>query len=348
MDFKDPEYVSHASFSHVIARCLNLFELHLDLYGLHPDHARGHARGLPPSTAFGEDSLRVLRNGPPISSLRIGNWSDDPHVLPQLLSIWPSLKSLAINGILPRLPSKSTPPPLCALQQLRINFQYPATPEFMQWLLHSSADTLRKLELERETSAAMLWSLLSAQGNNLHSIALSACPTDEHVQAIEQCPNLRELQVESQHVPPVLFKRLPPRVHHIAFSVGRNSVLNTILDMVRSREGLRAITVHVWDEAKHHPQLPKLQIACACRGIDLRITRDIRMFRTLVVSGSPLHLRRLPNLLIQSLVFLQRGGTISSASYPRVVSPEISEYSRCGSPQPDWATPPRFHSTPIF
>jgi len=281
VDLKNTSCLTQMSFALAVARCNNLDELQFSLHGPAAESAWGGNREMPASCTLDEKTLQILRSGPPIRSLEFGNWSDGRHILFQLLDVWPSVKALTISGAPPFIPPKHplSPPP--GLEQLRMNFQYPPTMDFMTWLLSNSVDTLRILEFEREPSSPMLDALIGVHGGTLQSISMPVCASYDHVQAVLRCRNLKELKVESPWAASMLYKSLPDTMQHIALGIGRDTVLNSVLETVRTQKAINTITAHIWDGGEFHPQLAALKIACACQGVELRLTRDIRHFRAI-------------------------------------------------------------------
>lgn len=288
LDHNQPFHLSQRSFAHAVTLCPNLYELNLALYGCGapgqdivgvPDVSR--MRRSAPS--FDECSLALLKSGPRISALNFSNWSENSQSITQLLDVWPTLKSLAISGTPPQLSSASSEPFPCALEELRMNFQTAPSLDFMKWLLHNSTDSLRILELEREPSSALLDYLVESHGATLESLALPACGTHDHALAIQHCQQLRELKIENPWASPMVYRKLPQVLQHVALGLDRSTALQPVLEIVKSRESLKVVTVHVWEGGDFHPQLSALKIACAYRGIDLRMTRDVRVFRTMMV-----------------------------------------------------------------
>ncbi|KAJ7292993.1 hypothetical protein C8J57DRAFT_12840 [Mycena rebaudengoi] len=287
LDHNQPFGLSQHSFAHAVTACPNLLELNLALYGC--ASPGNDVVGLPdvlrmqrPAPSFDDTTLDLLRSGPRINALQFSNWSENNHSLSQLLDVWPSLKSLTVSGTPPKLPSASLGPFACSLEELRMNFQTSPSVDFMKWLLHNSAASLRVLELERQPSSDLLEYLVEAHGATLESLALAACTSHDHALAIHKCLRLRELRVENSWVTPVLYKHLPTGMEHLALAVDQESGLQSVLDAVRSGESLKAVTLQVWESGEHHPQLPALQLACAYRGIELRMTKDIRAFRSII------------------------------------------------------------------
>lgn len=287
LDHNQPFGLTEHAFAHAVGLCPNLFELNLALYGCacpgddiigSPDILRMRR----PAPSFDARTLSMLKAGPRIAALQFSNWSENRHSIVQLLDVWPTLKSLVISGTPPELHSPSPAPFPCALDELRMNFQASPSVEFLKWLLHNSTDTLRILRLERETSSEVLAYLANAHGNALESVSLSGC-SHVHARALQKCQRLRRFSVESPLASPLAYRGLPEEIEHLAFGLDKDTSLLRLLETVKSKLSLKAVTVHIWNGGELHPELASLQIACAYRGIDLQITKDIRVFRTALV-----------------------------------------------------------------
>ena len=121
---------------------------------------------------------------------------------------------------------------------------------------------------------------------SLQELAIPSCTTPEHATAIIRCRSLRRLRTErpSTSTIPAVFRQLPKGIQHIAFGMDQDTPLQTLVEAVKTRDELESITVNVWDKDSSHRQLSALKMACAFRGVDLRITNDVRVHRTMVVS----------------------------------------------------------------
>ncbi|KAH7924495.1 hypothetical protein BV22DRAFT_1035096 [Leucogyrophana mollusca] len=294
LDHNKPNGLSQLSFAYAATLCPNLYELDLSLYGC---GAPGNdVVGSPalermrrPAPSFDDSTLQLLRAGPRITALQFSNWSENEESVIQLLDVWPSIKSLAITGTSPVLSPEATHAPFpCALEELRINCQRQPSLDFLEWLLHSSAEagSLRAIELEREPSIEMLDYLVGNHAETLHSLALPSCSSHEHAQAVIRCRELRELRTESAWSSPMVYRRIPDGIQHISLGLDLDTSLQTLLDVVKERDYLEALTVHIWGNGDRHPHLPALQMVCAYRGVELRMTRDVRVLRSMV-RGDP-------------------------------------------------------------
>jgi hypothetical protein len=292
LDHNHPYGLSQHSFGDAFNLCPNLHELNLALYGCAapgedkvgvPDieRMRRHA------PTFDDRTLSLLKSGPKIAALHFSNWSENQHSFTQLLTVWPTLKSLVISGTTPQTPSSIAEPLACSLEQLRMNFQTSPSVDFMNWLLHNSSSTLRILEFDREPSVHFLDYLVDVHGTGLHSLSIPSCQSQQHALAIEKCPQLRELCIENLTTYTKVYRKDSGTLEYIALGLDRNTVLQPIIETVRSSDALKVVTVHIWHGGDQHPQFSTLKVACAYRGVELRITKDIRVFRLMTVCSFP-------------------------------------------------------------
>ncbi|KAE9401003.1 hypothetical protein BT96DRAFT_919134 [Gymnopus androsaceus JB14] len=287
LDPNQPSSLSQLSFAHAVTLCPNLHALDISLYGCvspgndivgSPDTLRMRR----PAPSFDEAALALLKSGPRISTLRFSNWSENRQSITQLLSVWTTLTTLVIGGTAPELPSPVSEPFPCALQELGINFQTCPSVDFFRWLLHNSMDTLCALEVEREPSSPdVLLYLIDTHCATLQSLSLPTC-TRATARVIEKCTRLHGFSVEDGGSFPLALKKLSSRVGHVGFGLNKEMSMQSVLEAVKANESLQAVTVNLWNDGKLHRQLPSLKMACALRGIDLRITHDIRAFRGIV------------------------------------------------------------------
>ncbi len=291
LDHKQPYRLAQRSFARAVALCPNLYELSVSLYGEGapgfdiigaPDASR-MKRSAP---SFDESTLDILRSGPRISALQFNNWSDNSHSLLQLLDIWPSLTSLDISGTTPQLLNDTVEPFPCALRELRTNFQGSPSIEFMRWLLHNSTGSLRVIDLAREPTPDMLEYLVTEHAHTLESLGLPACGTHVGAAAVHKCTELRELKIENAWASPMLYKGLPDGLQHLAFGVDADTPLQPVVQAIKKSSGLRAVTMQVWHGGEKHPLLANIQIACALKGVELRLTNDVPAFRAITVCAS--------------------------------------------------------------
>lgn len=292
LDHNQPSSLHQHSFALAFTMCPNLCELNLSLYGCAapgvdivgvPDILRMRR----PAPSFDARTLSLLKSGPKITTLQFSNWSENQQSIVQLLDVWPSIKSLSIGGTLPQIPPNSPEPFSCALEELRLNFQTSPSIDFMKWLLHSSAGTLRVLDFERDPSTDLLDFLTRAHGRTLQSMTLPVYSSPEHALSVNRCTRLRTLRTNHPSTQPLLYKRLPESLEHVAIGLDRDTALQPVIDIVKTRDTLKAVTVHLWRGGEKHKLLNALKITCAYRGIELRMSNDVNRFRTLAVSKLP-------------------------------------------------------------
>ncbi|KAI5995360.1 hypothetical protein EDC04DRAFT_1210164 [Pisolithus marmoratus] len=279
--------LERVSFARAITLCPNLHEINLSVYGFSELARSGHVaeRVQRPAPPFAEHVLDLIRTGPEISHLHFSNWSDNDDMIVQLLTVWPSLKTLSITGKTPHLSPalKRRPCYPGTLEKLRMNCQVEPSLDFLEWLLHTSADSksLRGIELNREPSFHLLDFLVEHHGEQLHTLSLPSCTTHKHAHAVIRCRALREFRTERAWTLPTIFRHLPEHVRHLAFGMDPSTPLQHIVELVKTKDELESVAVNVW-RGDCERQLGALKMACAFRGVELRITRDICLHRALV------------------------------------------------------------------
>jgi len=292
VDDKQPRGLSLQAFTKAVTSCPNLQSLHIALYSASADLSSPTAveqiGRVGTTTLLDEDLMSRLRAGPRFTSLRFDNWSNDDNALIQLLHNTPFITALSISGKTPSLPSLVYQLSPCALQELRVNFQTAPSTDFFSWLLQNSKSTLRSLDFQREPSCALLEYFITEHYATLESLALPACASREAAALLSRCAQLRELRLENAWVAPGVHRELPSSLERLALAVDKDTPLQPILRAIKRGEALSAITLHVWAEGERHPQMAAVKIACATRGIQLKVMRDIRVFRT-IKRGYPIH-----------------------------------------------------------
>lgn len=284
LDDNQPTPLERVSFARAITLCPNLHEINLSVYGFNEPvrNAEHPRRTVPP---FAEHVFDLIRTGPAISHLHFSNWSDNDDLIVQLLAVWPSLKSLSFTGKTPHFSPalKRCPCYPGTLEKLRMNCQVEPSLDFLGWLLHASAgaNSLRGIELNREPSFHLLDFLVQHHGEQLHALSLPSCTTHKHAHAVIRCRALREFRTERAWTLPTVFRHLPEHVRHLAFGMDPSTPLQHIVELVNTKDELESVTVNVW-RGDCERQLGALKMACAFRGVELRITRDICLHRALV------------------------------------------------------------------
>lgn len=285
LDYNTADSGAERSFAGAMALCPNLYALDIAVY----PRSIGSLSTTRDGRSFHAHTLAALRSGPSIRALKLTHWADDSKMLFQLLNIYPNVSLLALCGTPPLRAPLPVAPPTQALDTIRLNLHPPPSLEFTKWLLSSSHNSVRTLDIGRELPPHIIGFLSSTFSQTLHSLmtpVLSAC-------TFKGCSELQELVVErlGGSIP---FSAMPG-LQHIAFGMDRNTTLQAVIDFIRAggkekngAEGprnipLATVTVHLWHGGDVHPQLACLKMACACRDVELRVTRDITVFRALVV-----------------------------------------------------------------
>jgi len=292
LDHNQPSSLHHHSFALAVTMCPNLRALDISLYGCAepgtdivgvPDVSR--LRRSAPS--FDEQTISLLKSGPEIQSLQFNNWSENQQSLFQLLDIWPSIQYLSIGGTAPQHIQDSPTPFQCALRGLSLNFQNAPSVEFMRWLLHKSSGSLRTLNLERDPCIDTFEYLVNTVGPRLRSLRLPGFVPTDYAVLIAKCTNLQELQTENPSLLSAYFKKLPHDLQHLGFGLSLDTPLQVIIALVKARDSLKTIKVQLWEGGRKHELFSSLKIACAYRGVDLTITKDLRVFRSTTLKVCP-------------------------------------------------------------
>ncbi|KAK7464408.1 hypothetical protein VKT23_006573 [Stygiomarasmius scandens] len=323
IDHNQPYGLSQRTFAKAFSLCLNLDELRVSLYGCAepgkdivgaPDVAR--MRRLAPS--WDDESLDLLSQGPgsTLTKLRFCNWSDNRDSLGQLLGVFPSVQHLVLTGTPPELPAAadSTPlPPSLALRSLRVNFQSYPSPDYFQWLLHTSS--LNSIAFDRVPPAPVLELLLNTHRESLESLYLPSFPVvpqtpassnakgaeNALISSLASMSAMKSLAIESPEsfLRVLASKSLPASLETLSFGLemdnrAGSASLRSIVDAVRTKESLTELRVMMFDvedpaeargrgigggekgECKH---LASLKMLCATRGIELGVERDVRRWR---------------------------------------------------------------------
>jgi hypothetical protein len=271
LDHNQPSGLHQHSFALAVAVCPNLHELDISLYGcaepgkdiIGIQDVSQLQRSAP---SFDEQTLSLLKSGPNIKALHLNNWSENQHPTPP--------KDL-LNSPLP-FSSK--------LHQVGFNFQAEPSIDFVKWLLHNSVSSLRVIRFDRDPCCDLFEYLTDTYGSQLSSISFPSSNSPDLALGLQKCDRLRELRTETPSSSPIVYKHIPDHLEHLAFGLDRDSPLTSIIDLVKSRNALKAITVQVWDGGDRHTLLTPLKIACTYRGVDLRLTNDFTSFRTSSVS----------------------------------------------------------------
>lgn len=211
IDLRQSGQISLGTFAAFVQSCPNVVHIDLAVYASRPV----------PSL---DEHLFKLPRSSKISSLRLSNWTQSRELLPQLLEVWPTVRSLSLSGNAPTFsPGQSFVP--CSFEDLRVNARPSPSVEFLQWLLPCSLSTLRKIELERTPSSETLSYITETYGATLTSLTLPSCGLRDHVYAVKSCNALEDFRIETPWSAPFLVaKVLPSTIRRIAFGINRDTV----------------------------------------------------------------------------------------------------------------------------
>lgn len=341
LDHNHPDRLTNDAFANAVLLCQNLYELDISLYGQGASEQDSSDASVTQRTVPSLDAgvLNLLRSGPRIHALKLANWSDSDHLPIQLLSgIWPSLTSVVLKGLPPRLPADvdALVPFRCNLSEIRMNFQVPPKLDFVRWLLQDSVRSLRIVEFEREPSSELLDFIVHQHGSSLESLSIPSCSSIEMVSAVQRCERLKELKLESPTLTPLLFKQLPSSVEHLAFGMDVDTPLHIIVKYIKEMDNVKTVTVHYWDGGERHSLLPTFKIACACKGVELLTMCNLQRFRTIVVSHHFIILNRVSHVQY----CLQCSGVIPFRQHSSLVRRALRTYEQ-------WFMHPENYAKPV-
>jgi hypothetical protein len=310
-DFAQPKGMDYDHMADAVSRCPRLVELSVSVYG----RCNSGPRVAP---SFQPSTLQRLRDGPRITSLRFDNWSDSRFLLQELLSAFPSVRSLSLAGTAPEFCiNTNTEHPYTArpLEELRLNIAKTASVLWFDSLVDVKAP-LRTLEFVRDPDLCVLEHVVSRHSGTIQSLRLPRCGYAES-QIILGCStlHLRELSVEGPSIRVAVLDDVLKRtdakateldeesglssvglgLEHLAIGVGRETPLSRIIQRLRStclpgqdtkRSVLRKLTLLIRPDGDDHPLLGWLTEICKEQDIVMRCTNDPKIFRSLMVHGT--------------------------------------------------------------
>jgi hypothetical protein len=243
-----------------------------------------------------EETLEKLRGtGQRLKAFNLAYFSGELSILSNFLGIWPTIQFLKIGcwiGSTPLSRDIAASPMLqdnvndtgesawrngaeVCLHDLAL-VTTPA-PEVLTWLLASSADSLRTLDL-REAPGLMGRNVLAHHAPQLRSLRIASY-NDDTVALLRMCTALKELVLYEFELPPrcPLAPNLPPTIEHLCFTI-RNptyfithqllipTTLQPLIDAVDVLPNLKVLTC-----GEGMPQLPceVLEQRCKMKGVEM-------------------------------------------------------------------------------
>lgn len=291
LDYSQPAQLSQHAVGKVVNMCPNLQSLDISLYGQNVPDEEDEAARRRPAPSFNGHTLSLLRSGPQIQSLSFSNSTDNHECLFQLLDVWPSIRKLSIGGTAPQMPREDVLPYRVKLEGLQMNFQTPPSMEFMSWLLQNSTDTLQSVTFERDPCPDLVDMLVDSFTPTLRSLSIPSSASCELAKRLEHTQRdthsgnglqLEFLRMDQPKINQMMFKAIPSSIKHLAFGVDRDTPLQPVIELVKTRSALEAVTVRLWNGGEAHRLLPALKIACAYRGVEFRSEKDATMYESLL------------------------------------------------------------------
>ncbi|KAG1894156.1 uncharacterized protein F5891DRAFT_1063565 [Suillus fuscotomentosus] len=274
----------------LLQACPQLYELALSITGLHE---------------FEEEILQKLGDvGRKLKALTLVQCGLQSPILFQLLKIWNNIQFLKIEKEIAAWPWRTATTPVLrrntdaeelahrpgaevCLYELALS-RFP-TPDVLTWLLESSADSLRILEL-RDIPGPTHRPILSLHAPRLRSLRLGYYNIYSAA-LLRMCTALEELVI--YHVPThfPLAPDLPPTIEHLSFRNPNHVYRNTLQPIIEAVDALPSLKVLTCD--KNAEQLVGdyeiLKAKCRMKGTEV-IVSDIPFW----VYEDPVKVHRFP------------------------------------------------------
>jgi hypothetical protein len=261
----------------LLQACPQLYELALGFYGI----------GLE-----GEILERLRVAGQGLKALSLVYYGTESPILYHLLSIWPNIQFLKID-----LASHGTSLPwdITAAPMLQSNANdagefarqngagvclYSLTsvmapaPEVLTWLLASSVNSLRVLDLQRVPPLTELH-IFARHAPRLRSLRVRSYNEDT-VALLHMCTALEELVLYGLELPPrcPLAPNLPPAnaIQHLSFTIqaySRRVTLQPIIDAVDALPNLKVLTCNKSVRRLQYKEYEILEGRCRIKGVEV-------------------------------------------------------------------------------
>ncbi|KAG2340271.1 hypothetical protein BDR05DRAFT_549609 [Suillus weaverae] len=230
----------------ILQACPQLYELALSITGIHE---------------FEEETLKKLRDvGRKLKALKLVQCGLQSPILFQLLKIWNNIQFLKIEKEIAAWPWRTAATPVLrrntdaeelahrpgaevCLYELALS-RFP-TSDVLTWLLESSADSLRILEL-RDIPGLAHQPILSLHAPRLRSLRLSHYNIHS-ASLLRMCTALEELII--YHVPThcPLAPDLPPTIEHLSFRNPNHIYRNTLQPIIEAVNALPSLKILTCD-----------------------------------------------------------------------------------------------------
>jgi hypothetical protein len=282
LDPGQPGCLQPLSLCHAVSLFPNLNELDLTCYPLSKSTTTSYQRDSQ-SPIFDHEALSTLYSGPPITTLRLANWSSDTSLLDKLLAVYqPSLRALSLRGARSSFSTPITSLLTTSHHALDLTLQPPLSPALLDWLTdHTIRPRVRTLEFTRQPELATLAALLAAHSDELRALALPTLTTAEAALVSAHCCH-RLLSLCTEH-PYSALPALLMHLRHVALAIG------PALTLMRSRLGagasgasgkLERVSVMLWrGNGEEQQNVLALKQLCAQLGVRIEFEREVKAFR---------------------------------------------------------------------
>jgi F-box-like len=283
LDPEQPGCLQPPSLCHAISLFPNLSELDLACYSFSKPQITSYQRDGKSFSIFDDKALSTLCSGPPISALRLANWSSDTSLLDKLLGLYqPSLRVLSLRGAHSSFSTPATSR-LASHHALDLTLQPPLASTLLDWLTNrTTRPRIHTLEFIRQPEHAVLAALLATHGDGLKSLALPTLTTADAALVAAHCsPRLKSLRTEH---PYAALPALRLHLHHVALAV--HPALTLVREQVGMLSGigmrgrLEHVSVILWRGNEEEQRAVRaLKLLCAQLGVWIRFEREVKEFR---------------------------------------------------------------------
>ncbi|OAX33865.1 hypothetical protein K503DRAFT_869277 [Rhizopogon vinicolor AM-OR11-026] len=233
------------------------------------------------------EKLRVAGQG--LKTLSLAYYGTKSPILHHLLSIWPNIQVFKIASLkVPLLPwDIATSPPLqsnaddagelaqrhgAEVRLYNLVLSFMPTPEALAWLLASSADSLRILEV-RESLPLTELNILARHAPRLRSLRLWFYNYNS-VALLRMCTALEELVIYALDLPPrcPLAPNLPSTIEHLSLRIKNDShrtTLQPVIDAVDALPNLKVLTCGRNVRRQHYDEYMMLESRCRIKGVEV-------------------------------------------------------------------------------
>ncbi|OAX31542.1 hypothetical protein K503DRAFT_703566, partial [Rhizopogon vinicolor AM-OR11-026] len=254
-------------FANILLACPRMYQLRLNVIG---------------KSELEEKTLKKLSvAGRRLKALEVFCYEPKSPIPFHVLEMWPNIEFLRIG---------STDTMMCGAGELvqrkgaelclyQLELMTPSTSEVINWLLASSANSLRILDLGRHTIEQHI-NILAPHAPQLRSLRISC--RDGHpgdLKLLRMCTALEELVLYEIPERSPLALNLSPTIECITFETASRSVrsfslkLQAVIDVVDALPNLKVVTYrNQWQEESVEYDLEVLEAKCRVKGVEVVIS----------------------------------------------------------------------------